>query len=65
MLKVIGKYLRLMRDHDFSYQYSDDPEFWAAENRKGCELKRLEQLLSATAKGRWIVMQAKRKYGYV
>lgn len=65
MLQVLRRYLRLMRTHDFSYNYSDDMDFYFAENDKRVNLIMLKSVLLLVPKGRRFVAKAERRYGHV
>jgi hypothetical protein len=65
MPELLRRYLRLMRSHDFSYQYSDDYDFYLNENAKRIQLLLLKECLVLTPKGRWFVTKAEKRYGHV
>lgn len=65
MLQILRMYLRLMRTHDFSYNYSDDNDVYLRENEKRVHLIMLRKSLTLTPKGRWFVAKAEKRYGRV
>jgi hypothetical protein len=65
MLKLLRRYLRLMRTHDFSYSYTDDFALWQKENMVRINLIALKATLSLVPRGQWFVKRAEKKYGYV
>jgi hypothetical protein len=65
MLQLLRRYLRLMRTHDFSYNYSDDIDFYFNENDKRVNLIMLKSALVLTLRGRWFVARAEQRYGQV
>lgn len=65
MLQLLRRYLRLMRIHDFNYNYSDDFSFWLEENQRRIDILMLRIALISSSKGRWFVTRAERRYGHV
>jgi hypothetical protein len=65
MLQLLRRYLRLMRTHDFSYNYSDDWNFYYSENLKRIAIIGLRMNLVLTPRGRWFVTKAEKRYGHV
>jgi uncharacterized protein with PIN domain len=65
MLQLLRRYLRLMRTHDFSYNYTDDMDIYLSENDKRINLIMLKSALVLTSRGRWFVARAEQKYGQV
>lgn len=59
------RYLHLMQIHDFSYNYSDNPEVWDRENGIRTEILMLRAALSLTPRGRQVVTEAEKNYGSV
>lgn len=65
MLSMLRMYLRLMRTHDFSYNYSDDAGVYLRENKKRVNLIMLKSALLLTPRGRQFIVRAEKRYGYV
>ena len=64
-VEFLRKYVRLMRTHDFSYQYSDDINLWNRENNKRIKILALRMTLISRPWGRRVVTLAERRYGHV
>lgn len=65
MLQLLRRYLRLMRSHDFSYNYTDDMNVYLDENDKRVNLIMLKSVLVLTPRGRWFVTKAEKRWGHV
>ena len=62
---MLRQYVRLMRTHDFSYQYSDSPQIWQKENQKRITIMMLKTALLLLPLGRKVVIRTESKYGEV
>jgi hypothetical protein len=65
MLQLLRRYLRLMRTHDFSYNYTDDMDVFFRENQKRIDILWLKKTLILTSGGRKFITLAERRYGHV
>ena len=65
MIELLRRYTRLMKTHDFSYQYSDDRDYYWRENLERLHVMKMKSILSLTPRGRRVVAMAEKRYGYV
>ena len=65
MIELLRRYVRLMRTHDFSYQWSSDNNYWNKENCKRIKILMLKMALMSSPQGRLLIALAERRYGHV